>query len=94
MYINIQIPQMTLDHIFFPLPNYDKRHVQDYDVVLKANRDALLGDPKADPPVKGILDQGMDYLLEANTLVGAQLARQSMLAQANQNLSGVLSLLQ
>ena len=93
MNIRVRIPQMTLNNIFYPLPDRTK-HVQDYDVVLKANRDALLGDPKADPPVKGILDQGMDYLLEANTLVGAQLARQSMLAQANQNLSGVLSLLQ
>lgn len=138
MNIRLRIPQMTLNNIFYPLPDKSKQHVQDYDVVLKANRDALLSAPKADPPVKGIIDRGMDYLLEANTLIGAQLARleftetnigktlentqaaestirdadmakamtdytkqnilmqasQSMLAQANQNLSGVLSLLQ
>ena len=138
MYVNVQIPQMTLDHIFWPLPQYDKQNIQDYDVRSKQNRDDLLGDPKADPPIKGILDQGLEYMLEANTLVGAQIARlehtelnlgrtlentqaaestirdadmakamteytkqnvlmqasQSMLAQANQNGSSILSLLQ
>ena len=135
--IHVRIPQMTLNNIFYPLPDRDKK-IQDYDVRSKQKRDDLLGDPKADPPIKGILDQGLEYMLEANTLVGAQIARlehtelnlgrtlentqaaestirdadmakamteytkqnvlmqasQSMLAQANQNGSSILSLLQ
>ena len=72
--IRVRIPQMTLNNIFYPLPDRTKK-IQDYDVLSKANRNALLGDPKADPPIEGILDRGLEYLLEANTLVGAQIAR-------------------
>ena len=141
MNINIKIPQMSLSNIFYPLPNDTNKYtdkIQNYKVTSKENREALLGNPKANPPVKGILDKGMDYLINANTLVGAQARRldftednvntqlentqesesttrdadvakeytaymkynvlnqasQAMLAQANQSLSGVLSLLQ
>ena len=132
MNIRIKIPQMTLDHIFAPLPDENKT-IFDYPVTDKASRDALLGTAKK----KGILDKGLTYLLDAATLVGAQNRRleftatnitteienliasestisdadmakemaeytkaniltqaaQSMLAQANQSQSMVLSLL-
>ena len=133
MNIHIQIPDMTLTKIFDPLPDADKT-IFDYPVTDKESRNALLGNPK--PP--GILDNGLQYLLDAATMVGAQNRRleftaenistetenltasesvirdadmakemtsytkynilsqaaQSMLAQANQNHSTVLSLLQ
>lgn len=132
MNINIKIPQMTLDHIFDPLPEADKT-IFDYPVTDKDSRNALLGNPN--PP--GILDIGLKYMLDAATTVGAQNKRleftaenistetenltasesvirdadmakemteytkfnlltqaaQSMLAQANQSQSTVLSLL-
>lgn len=133
MNLHIKIQQMTLDHIFDPLP-VDPSTIFDYPVTSKENRDALLG--SKDSP--GILDRGLTYLLDAITLVGAQNKRleftatnittemenltasestisdadmakemteytkanilaqtsQSMLAQANQSQSMVLSLLQ
>ena len=66
MNIHIKIPQMTLDHIFDPLP-----------VTSKDSRDALLGKPN--PP--GILDNGLRYLLDAATLVGAQNRRSEFTAE-------------
>ena len=130
--INIKIPQMTLDHIFDPLPEINKT-IFDYLVTDKDSRDALLGNSNS----SGILDIGLKYLLDAATTVGAQNKRleftaenistetenltasestirdadmakemteytkfnllaqsaQSMLAQANQSQSTVLSLL-
>ncbi len=53
MNIHIKIPQMTLDHIFDPLP-IDPSTIFDYPVTSKGSRDFLLGKPK--PP--GILDNG------------------------------------
>ena len=161
MNIHIQIPQMTLDHIFADglSSQYEKTKIKNYKVTSAADRKLLLGTAdkternnitgtkdknkeqlqlEYDEEHKGILDKGMDYLLSAITLVGAQASRldftednvdtqleneqsaesntrdldiakeyttylkynileqasQSMLAQANQNLSGVLSLLQ
>lgn len=67
MNIHIQIPQMTLDQIFYPLPDAGKT-IFDYTVMTKDSRDALLG--KKDKP--GILDIGLQYLLDAATTVGAQ----------------------
>lgn len=67
MNIKIKIPQMTLDHIFDPLPDYGST-IFDYPVTSKDSRDALLGKPN--PP--GILDIGLKYLLDAATMVGAQ----------------------
>lgn len=141
--LRIQIPQMTLSNIFYPLPKDNepfeyKDNIHNYTVITKENRMLLLGDDWADPPVEGILDRGLNYLLDAAVLVGAQNARlehtqnnlvtmvenvqasestirdadmakemteytkynilqqsaQAMLAQANQNGSSVLSLLQ
>ena len=75
MNIHIQIPQMTLDQIFYPLPDTGKT-IFDYPVTSKDSRDALLGSP---PP--GILDIGLKYLLDAATDVGAQNRRLEFTAQ-------------
>lgn len=76
MNIHIKIPQMTLDHIFDPLPDYNAT-IFDYPVTDKDSRDALLGKPI--PP--GILDIGLEYLLDAVTLVGAQNRRLEFTAE-------------
>lgn len=76
MNIHIKIPQMTLDHIFDPLPDYGST-IFDYPVTSKDSRDALLGKPKS----PGILDNGLKYLLDAVTLVGAQNKRLEFTAE-------------
>ncbi|MBQ3336620.1 MAG: hypothetical protein IJG80_04370 [Selenomonadaceae bacterium] len=76
MNIHIKIPQMTLDHIFDPLPVVGKT-IFDYPVTNKDSRDALLGKPI--PP--GILDIGLQYLLDAATFVGAQNKRLEFTAE-------------
>ena len=76
MNIHIKIPQMTLDHIFDPLPDYGAT-IFDYPVTDKDSRDALLGKPI--PP--GILDTGLQYLLDAATMVGAQNRRLEFTAE-------------
>jgi len=134
MNIRVKIPDMRLNSIFGILPDYGRESILDYSLTSKSDRDALIGNGYD----KGILDSGLDYLLNAAVMVGAQNARleytqanivtqdentiasesvirdadmakemteytklnvlaqssQAMLAQANQNLSGVLSLLQ
>lgn len=67
MNIHIQIPHMTLDKIFDPLP-INPSTIFDYPVTTKESRNYLLGNPN--PP--GILDNELKYLLDAATLVGAQ----------------------
>ena len=139
MNIRIDIPQTTLDHIFGFVPGgIDASY---FNVYSKERRDMLLGEEvkeNGEMTTSGYLDRGIKYLLEAETLVGAQMAHmdsansniitarentqssestirdadmakemaeytknnvllsasQSMLAQANQNSSSVLSLLQ
>lgn len=76
MNIHIKIPQMTLDHIFDPLPVVGKT-IFDYPVTNKDSRDALLGKPI--PP--GILDIGLQYLIDAATFVGAQNKRLEFTAE-------------
>ena len=146
MNIHIQIPQTSMDHLFNYIPGV--ADWKDYNVLTQANREKLLGNragrmsPDGSRMVKqdepGLLDRAIQYLTDANTLVGAQTSRlemthdniitqqesttasestirdadmakemteytktnvltqaaQSMLAQANQNSSSVLSLLQ
>lgn len=66
MNIHIKIPRTTLDHVFGYQPN---EHVpSDYNVMTAAMRERLLGRE----PAKGILDNGIEYLLSAITLAGAQ----------------------
>ncbi|MGN0941427.1 MAG: flagellin, partial [Selenomonadaceae bacterium] len=139
MNIRIDIPQTTLDHIFGFVPGgIDASY---FNVYSKERRDMLLGEEvkeNGEMTTSGYLDRGIKYLLDAETLVGAQIAHmdsannniitarentqssestirdadmaqamteytknnvllsasQSMLAQANQNSSSVLSLLQ
>ena len=134
MNIRVKIPDMRLNSIFGVLPDYGKESILEYSLTSKSDRDALIGNGYD----KGILDSGLDYLLNAAVMVGAQNARleytqanivtqnentiasesvirdadmakemmeytkynvlsqssQAMLAQANQGLSQVLSLLQ
>lgn len=130
--ITIDIPQTTMDQIFgYSKKNYDVDH---FNILTKDMREKLLGVP----PDKGILDNGIEYLTDAQTLIGAQInhlrfadqniitqneavtsaesvirdtdmaasmmeytkhnilsqASQSMLAQANQNASNAINLLQ
>lgn len=136
MNIKIDIPQTTMDHIFQFVP--DPNSLRKYTVTDAKMRQELLGWDEPKPAQEGILDRGMKYLTDANTLVGAQISRlekadsniitanenethaestirdadmakemtnyakdniisqtaQAMLAQANQNSSSVLSLLQ
>lgn len=146
MNIHLQIPQTSMDHIFGY--NTSVKSYKDFDVLTVAHREELLGNQagkmsrdgtrmvtKNEP---GLLDNAIQYLADAATLVGAQTSRletthdniitqqestaasestirdadmakemtaytksniltqaaQSMLAQANQNSSSVLSLLQ
>ena len=129
--LKIYIPKTTLDQIFGFIPgSFD---VEEYNVYTSDMRESLLGDDENE----GIIDKGINYLLDAQTLIGAQTTRlemshnnlttqventvasesvirdadmakemvdytknnvllqasQSMLAQANQNSEGVLSLL-
>ena len=146
MNLHLQIPQTSMDYLFNYIPGV--RSLSDFNVLTKANREELLGNQggrmsrdgsrmvKTDE--KGLLDTAIEYLTDANTLIGAQAKRlemthdniiiqqettqasestirdadmakemtdyakanilsqtsQSMLAQANQNSSQVLSLLQ
>ena len=130
-HIRISIPRTTMDHVLGYIPG--SRFPEDYNVLSKESREMLLGiDPE-----EGALDKGLTYLIDANTLIGAQINRmrnsganittasentqasesvirdadmakemmgyaranilsqtaQSMLAQANQSASQVLSLL-
>jgi flagellin len=62
---------------FIPSSTSDVLKTQ-YNVMTKASRESLLGQP----PDAGILDQGLEYLTDANTLIGAQINRMDI-ARAN-----------
>lgn len=67
MNIHVKIPQTSIDQIF----GYKEgtRHISEYNVMTNDMREKLLGIP----PDKGILDRGIDYLLDAQTTIGAQM---------------------
>ena len=65
--ILIDIPKTSLDHIFAFIPTSSAW--KQYTVMTRVNRENLLGKPPAD----GILDKGIQYLTDANTLIGAQI---------------------
>lgn len=67
MNIHVRIHQTSIDQIF----GYKEgtRHISEYNVMTKDMRDKLLGIP----PDKGILDKGINYLLDAQTTIGAQM---------------------
>lgn len=67
MNIHVRIPQTSIDQIF----GYKEgtHHISEYNVMTKDMREKLLGIP----PDKGILDRGIDYLLDAQTTIGSQM---------------------
>ena len=73
--IRLTIPRTTMNEIF----GYDPTvlHPEDFNVLTEENRELLLGkqgeNGKSD--VQGKLDEGLEYLLSAITLVGAQTKR-------------------
>ena len=75
--ILIDIPRTSLDHIFAFIPSSSA--MKHYTVMTQANRESLLGKP----PDDGILDRGIKYLTDANTLIGAQI---NHLAHAHDNI--------
>ena len=78
--IAIHIPQMTLDHIFYTIQ--EPKTIKDYPVTSKDAIEELLGQgrdqTKSDPrgtSTCGIIDRGINYILDAMTEVGAQMQR-------------------
>ncbi|WP_366209029.1 flagellin [uncultured Selenomonas sp.] len=65
--IRLNLPRTTLDQVFQFIVG--KQSVSDYNVMTKKMREKLLGNP---PVTKGILDKGIEYLTDANTIIGAQ----------------------
>ena len=68
--IHVRIPQTTMDQIFGY--KIGAASLDDYSVMTSEKREFLLGQ---DYPVKytGALDKGLQYLIDANTLIGAQI---------------------
>ncbi len=68
--IHVRIPQTTMDHIFgYKVGSYS---LDDYSVLTSEKREKLLG-KEGPPKVEGTLDKGLQYLIDANTLIGAQI---------------------
>ena len=68
--IRVRIPQTTMDQIFGY--KIGDGSLDDYSVLTSDKREYLLG---RDYPTKaeGILDKGLQYLIDANTLIGSQI---------------------
>lgn len=68
--IHVYIPQTTMDHILGYKVGVGS--LDDYSVMTAEKREKLLG---WDTPstVRGTLDKGLQYLIDANTLIGAQI---------------------
>ncbi|MBO5588493.1 MAG: flagellin [Anaerovibrio sp.] len=77
--IHVRIPQTTMDHIFgYKVGTYS---LDDYSVMTSEKREKLLG-TDGPPKVEGTLDKGLQYLIDANTLIGAQIVHMEH-AEAN-----------
>ncbi len=77
--IHVRIPQTTMDHIFgYKVGSYS---LDDYSVLTSEKREKLLG-TDGPPKVEGTLDKGLQYLIDANTLIGAQIVHMEH-AEAN-----------
>ncbi|MBO6304484.1 MAG: hypothetical protein J6M62_05315 [Selenomonadaceae bacterium] len=80
----LKLPQTTLDKVL----GFDKKtqSAEDFNVMTKEMRDKLLGErlneQGEDGEVTGILDKGIVYLTDANTLIGSQIQRLN-LSEAN-----------
>lgn len=79
-YISLKVPQTSLDHIFYAIP--EPLTIRDYPVTSERAIDELLGkgrDKYARNPAGtsrcGIIDRGINYILDAMTEVGAQMQR-------------------
>lgn len=68
--INVRIPQTTLDQVFGY--KIGAGSLDDYSVMTSEKREFLLGQDYP-TPVVGALDKGIQYLIDANTLIGAQI---------------------
>lgn len=68
--IHVRIPQTTMDQIFGY--KVGAGSLDDYSVLTSAKREFLLGQDYP-TPVVGALDKGIQYLIDANTLIGAQI---------------------
>ncbi|WP_290656258.1 flagellin [Anaerovibrio sp.] len=77
--IHVRIPQTTMDQIFGY--KIGDGSLDDYSVMTSDKREFLLGQ---DYPVKvtGALDKGLQYLIDANTLIGSQIVHMEF-ADAN-----------
>ncbi len=77
--IHVRIPQTTMDHIFgYKVGTYS---LDDYSVLTSEKREKLLGSD-GPPKIEGTLDKGLQYLIDANTLIGAQIVHMES-AEAN-----------
>lgn len=77
--IHVRIPQTTMDHIFgYKVGSYS---LDDYSVMTSEKREKLLG-TDGPPKIEGTLDKGLQYLIDANTLIGAQIVHMEH-AEAN-----------
>ncbi|MBE6105099.1 flagellin [Anaerovibrio lipolyticus] len=68
--IHVRIPQTTMDQIFGY--KVGAGSLDDYSVMTSEKREFLLGQDYP-TPVQGALDKGIQYLIDANTLIGAQI---------------------
>ena len=68
-YITIHIPQTTLSHIFYSIA--EPGTIKDYPITTKDGRSSLLGVRGE----RGLVDLGIEYLLDAETEIGAQMQR-------------------
>ncbi|CAJ0596521.1 unnamed protein product [Cylicocyclus nassatus] len=67
--IKIDIPQTSMDQIYgYKKENYEPEH---FNVLTKEMRERLLGWDS--PGEKGIIDKGIEYLTDAQTLIGSQI---------------------
>jgi len=77
--IHVRIPQTTMDHVFgYKVGAYS---LDDYSVLTSEKREKLLG-TDGPPKIEGTLDKGLQYLIDANTLIGAQIVHMES-AEAN-----------
>lgn len=77
--IKIDIPQTSMDHVFGFIP--ENKSISEFNVMTSEMREELLG-TDGPPKVEGYLDKGLQYLIDANTLIGAQIVHMEF-AEAN-----------
>ena len=68
--IHVRIPQTTMDQIFGY--KVGAGSLDDFTVLTSEKREMLLGTDYP-TPIQGTLDKGIQYLIDANTLIGAQI---------------------